>query len=85
MHDKSEPIHTLVHRSPFIRDQKITVKVVEKTKREGGEREKNKLSKHNFNLKHVCTNVKHGHALFLWKRKPVPHDVKGTKGSGGYS
>lgn len=40
MHDKSEPIHTLVHRSPFIRDQKITVKVMEKTKREGGERER---------------------------------------------
>lgn len=48
MHDKSKPIHTLVHRSPFMRDQKVTGKVVEKTKREGGEREKNKLSKHNF-------------------------------------
>lgn len=45
MHYKSEPIHTLVHRSPFIRDQKISVKVVEKTKREGGEREREKQVK----------------------------------------
>lgn len=57
---------------------------VEKTRGEGRERE-NMLSKHNFNLKQVCTKVKHGHliCLFLWKRKPVTHDVKGFKSAAG--
>lgn len=45
--------------------------------KEGGREERNILSKHNFNLKQVCTKVKHVHliCLFLRKRKPVTHDV----------
>lgn len=56
--------------------QKMNMEGIEKTRGGGGERE-NILSKHNFNLKQVCTKVKHIHliCLFLRKRKPVTHDV----------
>lgn len=43
--------------------------------------EENILSKHNFNLKQLCTKVKHVHliCLFLRKRKPVTHDVDASR------
>ena len=56
--------------------QKMSMEGVEKTRGEGGGERQNILGKHNFNLKQVCTKVKHVHSicLFLQKRKPVTHD-----------
>lgn len=49
-------------------------------RQEGREKER-ELSKHNFNLKQVCTKVKHVHliCLFLQRRKPVTHDVDASR------
>lgn len=59
--------------------QKMNKEGMETTR--GGRKREDVLSKHNFNLKQVCTKVKHVHliCLFLRKRKPVSHDVDASR------
>jgi len=68
---------------PLAVHQKMNMGGIEKTKKKGGgggEKE-NILSKHNFNLKQVCTKAKHVHLIsfFLQRRKPVTHDVDASR------